>query len=73
MKLSGADTGMVRALVISSAANIFYHESMHHGAPTRGSAVPRVVQNTKRGLPCTRVHVVSNYGFLDRYSTIGLF
>ena len=53
MKLSGAGTlsGMVRALVISSAANIFYHESMHHGAPTRGSAVPRVVQNTKRGLP----------------------
>ena len=61
VKLSGADTGMVRALVISSATNIFYHESMHHGAPTRGSAVPRVVQNPKRGLPCTRVHVVSNY------------
>ena len=28
---------------------------------TRGHGVPRVVQNPKRGLPCTRVHVVSNY------------
>ena len=55
----------VRCMVISRETNMFYHENMHHGAPTRGSAVPRVVQNPKRGLPCTRVHVVSNYGPFD--------
>lgn len=29
--------------------------------PRAGAPYPRVVQNPKRGLPCTRVHVVSNY------------